>query len=225
MSNIINIEWITTNWDVVLDLAIAHVGLAVPAILGTFILAIPIGWLAHRAGQSRRWRPARASIILLTGVLFGIPSLALFVLLPVILGTSILSPLNVVIALLIYGVALQTRVVAEGFDANDNRATEAADALGYSRARRFWAVDLPLAGPSILAGMRVVSASTISLVSVGTLIGVGSLGDLLTAGFQRNFPTQILVGILATVALAILFDLALVLVGRLVMPWRTKAGL
>lgn len=224
-SSLINIGWVRSNADMIGELAVAHASLASPAIALTFFVALPLGWLAHVSGRSRRWRPARTAIVVATGVLFGIPSLALFVLLPVVLGTSILSPLNVVIALLIYGVALQTRVVAEGFDSSDERPKLAADAVGYSRWQRFFSVDLPLAGPAILAGMRVVSASTISLVSVGTLIGVNSLGDLLTAGFQRNFPTQIFTGIVAIILLAVLYDAVLVLLGRLCMPWQRKAGM
>lgn len=223
----INTTWITTNFSKILELTVDHVKLAVPAILGTLILAIPLGYLAHRLGQShsRLAGTGRNGIIVFAGVLYGIPSLALFVILPLIMGTSILSPLNVIVALLLYGLALQTRVVAEAFDGRDRAAADAAEAIGYTAWEAFWKVDLPLAGPAILAGMRVVSASTLSLVSVGALIGVSSLGDLLTNGFLRTFPTQILTGVVAILILAIVFDLVILLIGRILMPWRKKAGL
>ncbi|CAM2846457.1 ABC transporter permease [Corynebacterium falsenii] len=221
-SSWLNTSWISSNTQMIWNLTVDHIKLAVPVIVLVFFLSIPIGYAAHRAGLSRRWKPARSAVIVATGILYGIPSLALFVVLPVILGTSVLSPLNVIVALLLYGLALQVRVVAEAFDAADPTAKLAATAIGYSMWQRFWLVDLPLAGNSIVAGMRVVAASTISLISVGALIGVSSLGDLLTAGFQRSFPTQILVGIVGIVVLAIVADIVLVIAGRLAMPWRSK---
>ncbi|HEY4598005.1 ABC transporter permease [Corynebacterium sp.] len=215
--------------------------LALPAILGTFIVALPLGYLAHRLGRragvespgtatspsiaNRVAGIGRAGVVLVSALLYAIPSLALFVVLPLVLGTSILSPINVIIALLLYGIALQTRVVAEAFDGRDGRVAAAADAVGFSSWEKFWTVDLPLAGPAVLAGMRVVSASTLSLVSVGALVGVSSLGNLLTEGFLRSFPTQILTGVLGIVVLSVLFDLVLLAIGWLVMPWRRKAGL
>lgn len=237
----LNTSWISQNRSTIADLAWDHVALAVPAILGTFIVALPLGYLAHRLGRragmespgtatspsiaNRVAGIGRAGVVLVSALLYAIPSLALFVVLPLVLGTSILSPINVIIALLLYGIALQTRVVAEAFDGRDGRVAAAADAVGFSSWEKFWTVDLPLAGPAILAGMRVVSASTLSLVSVGALVGVSSLGNLLTEGFLRSFPTQILTGVLGIVVLSVLFDLVLLAIGRLMMPWRRKAGL
>ena len=237
----LNTSWISQNRSTISDLAWDHVALAVPAILGTFIVALPLGYLAHRLGRragmespgnatspsiaNRVAGLGRAGVVLVSALLYAVPSLALFVVLPLVLGTSILSPINVIIALLLYGIALQTRVVAEAFDGRDGRVAAVADAVGFSSWEKFWTVDLPLAGPAILAGMRVVSASTLSLVSVGALVGVPSLGNLLTEGFLRSFPTQILTGVLGIVVLSVLFDLVLLAIGRLIMPWRRKAGL
>ena len=236
----LNTSWISQNRSTIADLAWDHVALAVPAIFGTFMVALPLGYLAHRLGQraakegvgaapspsivARVAGLGRAGVVLVSALLYAVPSLALFVVLPLVLGTSILSPINVIIALLLYGIALQTRVVAEAFDGSDRRVAAAADAVGFSPWQKFWTVDLPLAGPAILAGMRVVSASTLSLVSVGALVGVSSLGKLLTEGFLRSFPTQILTGVLGIAVLSVLFDLVLLAIGRLVMPWRRKAG-
>lgn len=210
-------DWVWANSDRLLELTWAHVNLSWPAVVASFLLALPVGWAAHRH------RPVREMLVVGTGLLYVIPSLALFVVMPLILGTSILSPLNVVVAMTLYGLALQVRTTADAFDTVPVEARQAAAAVGYPAWRRVLAVELPLAGPALLSGIRVVSASTISLVSVGALIGVSSLGTLFTEGFQRSFPTEIIAGLLGTVLLAVLFDLLLVAVGRLAMPWMRRA--
>lgn len=219
-------NWISSNWEQLFSLAWSHLGLALPPIILSFLLSLPLGWAAYRMSaqhRSRRFFDGGAIIVGLTSILYAIPSLALFLLLPVILDSPILSPFNVISALLLYGIALQTRVVAESFTAASDiqsAAVGASSALGYSEGQRILQVELPLAGPGILAGVRVVSASTISMVSVGALIGVSSLGDLITQGFLRNYPEQIIVGTLAIIVLALLMDALLVLLGRLIMPWQ-----
>lgn len=145
----------------------------------------------------------------------------MFILMPLVLGTSILSPLNVVVAMTLYGLALMVRSAADAFDAVPADVRQAAVAAGYSPLKRVLAVEFPLAGPGLISGMRVVAASTVSLISVGALIGVESLGTLFTEGFQRAFPTEIIAGIMCTVALALLIDAALNLLARLTMPWRS----
>ncbi|NLA55368.1 MAG: ABC transporter permease subunit [Corynebacterium humireducens] len=210
--------WVADNAGRIGELAWAHFSLSWPAILASFLLALPVGWFAHRH------RPAREVVVVLTGLLYVIPSLALFVVLPLILGTSILSPLNVIVAMTLYGLALQVRATVDAFGTVPGDVRQAAIATGYPAWRRILTVELPLAGPALLAGIRVVSASTISLVSVGALIGVASLGTLFTEGFQRSFPTQIIVGLVGTVLLAVLLDAALVLLGRLLMPWAGRGG-
>jgi len=130
---------------------------------------------------------------------------------------------NVVVALSIYAVALLVGTAANAFSAVSPAVLDAATASGYSDAGRGLKVELPLAGPVLLAGLRVASVSTVSLVSVGALIGVSSLGSLFTDGFRRDFTTEIVVGVLGTVVLALVFDLILVAAGRVLMPWSTGA--
>ena len=127
------------------------------------------------------------------------------------------------VALTLYGAALLVRSSSEAFDAVDDELLTAATAQGHSAWQRFWRVELPLAGESLLAGTRVVSASTLSLVSVGALIGVQSLGTLFTEGYARSFVTEIVVGIVGTVILAVVFDLVLVALAALLMPWTRRA--
>lgn len=206
-------DWIGANFPRIWDLTVDHLLLAIPAIAAAFVLALPIGWVAHRYPRVREW------VVAATSLLYVIPSLALFIILPLILGTSMLSPINVVVAMTLYGLALQVRSTADAFDTVPDSVRQSAIAMGYATPRRIASVDLPLAGPVILSGLRVVSASTISLISVGALIGVQSLGALFTEGFQRNFPTQIMAGLIGTVLLAVVVDLVLVIVGKWLMPW------
>lgn len=205
--------WAWDNRTVVIDLFLVHAWLSiVPIVLG-FVLALPVGWYASKHPRARG--------VLLSGgsILYTIPSLALFVLLPNIIGTGYLAPVNVIIALTLYAFAIMVRTAADGFTAVSPAVLDAATATGYSPVQRGFLVELPLAGPVLLAGIRVVSVSTISLVTVGALIGVRNLGSLFTSGYRRDFTTEILVGVVAVVLLALLLDALLVLIGRLLMPW------
>jgi osmoprotectant transport system permease protein len=212
-------EWIPRNDDRILLLLVEHVRLALIPVVAGLLLAVPLGWLANRN------RRARAILIPSAGVLYTVPSLALFVVLPGILGTRILSEINIVVALTIYTVALLVRTVADALAAVPGLVVAAATAMGYRPARRFFDVELPLAVPVLIAGLRVATVSNISLVSVGALIGVGGLGELFTEGFQLNFPTEIVTGIVLIMLLALLGDALLLAVGRLATPWvRIGAG-
>ena len=129
-----------------------------------------------------------------------------------------------IVALTIYTVALLVRSIADALAAVPAMVVAAATAMGFRPARRFVEVELPLSVPVLIAGLRVATVSNISLVSVGALIGVGGLGELFTDGYQRNFPTEILTGVVLTVLLALAADAALLGIGRLVTPWeRTRA--
>ena len=215
-----NWVWIGANLPLIAGYVVQHIALSIlPIVLG-FLLSIPLGYWASRSPV------ARAVLLTLGNILYTIPSLALVVLVPVLLGLAILDSKNVIVALLIYALAIMVRSAADAFAAVPENVRQSAVALGYSPAQRFFRVELPLAGPVLLAGIRVVSVSTLSLVTVGALIGVPSLGNLFTDGFQRSFPTEILVGIVLVLVLAAVFDLVLSTIGRLLMPWsrrRTRA--
>ncbi|WP_432573256.1 ABC transporter permease [Kineococcus sp. SYSU DK005] len=213
------IGYLRGNSGVVLDALAQHVVLAVvPLVLGA-LLSLPVGYLGVRF--PRLYQPLMGA----AGVIYAIPSLAVFVTLPYLLGTRILSPVNIVVALTVYTLALMARTVADGLRSVDPALTEAATAMGYRRTRRLLEVELPLALPVVLAGARVAAVSNISLVSVGALIGVGGLGALFTRGFQLFYTAPILVGIVLTLLLAGAADLLLVLLQRRVTPWaRASAG-
>jgi osmoprotectant transport system permease protein len=186
---------------------------ALPLLFG-LIISLPLGWLA------RRYRWLYPPMVSLAGLLYTIPSLALFILLPGILKTKILDPDNVVVALTIYTVALLVRVVADGLAAVPEEVLQAATAMGYRRFGRLVRVELPIAVPVIGAGLRVAAVSNVSLVSVSALIGVPELGLLFTNGFQLAYQTPILLGIILSVVLALAFDTVIQLTTRLLTPWR-----
>ena len=208
--------WVLANLGLIWARTLDHIVLSLPPILLCFVIAVPLGWLAHRYSVSR------GIILTGAGLLYAVPSLPLFFVLPAVIGTGLRSPLNVIIALTLYGVALMVRVVHDGLESVDADVRQSASAVGYSVWSRFWQVELPLAGPVLLAGMRVVAVSTVSLVTVGAVIGVQSLGSLFTDGFQRGIQAEIIAGLVATVALALACDAALVLAGRILMPWTRR---
>ncbi|MDP5228706.1 MULTISPECIES: ABC transporter permease [Arthrobacter] len=209
--------WIGANLGLILDLTAVHLWQSVVALVLGVILSVPLGRLAWR------YRLVRGPLILLTGLLYTIPSLALLILLPAVLGYSAISETNLVVALTVYAVAILVRAVADGLDSVDDDVRRAATAMGYGSARRFWTVELPLAGPVILAGVRVTAMSTIALATVGTLIGVTNLGYLFTNGLDRRLIEEVFAGVAAVVVLAVLVDALLVLAGRLLMPWQRAA--
>ncbi len=206
-------SWFLSHLDDVGSLLLVHAYLAgVPLLIG-LILALPLGWLA------RRFPVLYAPLIVGTGLLYTIPSLALFILMPLVIGTGILDPINVIVALTIYTVALLVRTVADGLGAVPEQVLQAATAMGIGRVRRFFTVELPLAVPVISAGLRVAAVSNVSIVSVAALLGISQLGSLFTDGFARDFLDPIIVGIVASIALAVLFDVVILGLGRAATPW------
>jgi osmoprotectant transport system permease protein len=213
------VNWLANNLDLIGRLSLEHIRLSIAPIVLGFVISIPIGWVAYR------FKLTRGLLLTLAGLLFTIPSLALFVILPPLLGISFLSELNVAIALTIYAVAIMARSVADALLSVDPAVRQSATALGYGSWRRFWTVEFPLAGPVILAGLRVAAVSTISLVTVGILIGTESLGYLFTNGYQRGIIVEILAGVVGVVVIALIVDYLLVLLGRALMPWTRKQKL
>jgi osmoprotectant transport system permease protein len=189
----------------------------VPVIIG-LIIALPLGWLSRRYG----WLyPPMVSI---TGLLYTIPSIALFVLVPPLLGLSSLDPLQVPIALTVYSVALLVRVVADGLSSVPEDVNQAATAIGYGRFRRFLLVELPIAVPVIAAGLRVATVSNVSMVAIAGTIGMSNLGQLFQQGKDLSTPTAyyppIVLGIVLCVVLALVLDVLIVTMTRVATPWR-----
>lgn len=211
-------NWVVNNLDTILELTVDHLRQSIiPIVLG-FVLSLPLGWVAWR------FRLVRGPIIVLTGLLYTIPSLALLILLPSLAGYSARSEANLITALTIYAIAILVRGVSDGLDSVDDGVRQAATATGFGAFRRFWAVEFPLAGPVILAGLRVTAVSTVSLATVGILIGVQNLGYLFTNGLDRRIIAEVFAGIIAVVVIALVIDLILLLIGRALMPWTRAAS-
>ncbi len=190
-----------------------HLWLSLVPVLIGLAIAVPWGIVVQRRPFPRRLTTATASLV------FTIPSLALFVALPMIIDTRILDEANVMVALTAYTAALLVRSVLEALDAVPEQVRDAATAVGYSPLTRMVKVELPLAIPVLVAELRVVVVTNIAMVSVGSVIGIGGLGTWFTAGYQTNKTDQILGGIIVLFALAVVVDLLIDTAGRLVTPW------
>jgi osmoprotectant transport system permease protein len=210
-------NYLFTHLDDAWALTVIHLRLSlIPLVLG-LLIAVPLGAFVHRNRLWRRVTTVTASII------FTVPSLALFVVLPLIIPTRILDESNVIVALTLYTVALLVRVVPEALDAVPPAVLDAATAVGYRPLVRVLKVELPLAIPVLVAGLRVVAVTNISMVSVGSVIGIGGLGTWFTEGYQADKSDQIIAGIIAIFVLAIVVDTLIMLAGKAATPW-TRAG-
>jgi osmoprotectant transport system permease protein len=206
-------RYLLNHLDDLWVLTVVHLRLSlVPIVLG-LLIAVPLGAAVQRTTALRRMTTLTASII------FTIPSLALFVVLPLIIPTRILDEANVIVALTLYTTALLVRAVPEALDAVPEQVRDAATAIGYRPLVRMLKVELPLAIPVLVAGLRVVAVTNISMVSVGSVIGIGGLGTWFTEGYQSNKSDQIVAGIIAIFVLAVVIDSLIMLVGRAITPW------
>lgn len=208
--------WIQRNLAMIGSLLVEHIVLSVLPVLIALVISLPLGFLVFKTKRV-------ANVILaFLGVIYSIPSLALFVMMPLILGTKILNPVNIVAALAIYSIALLVRSVVDGLRSVPASVKQSASAVGYGWLRRLFRVELPLAMPVIYAGLRVVTVSNIALVSVAVLIGSGALGKLFDLGFGSFFYTPIIVGLVLMLALALVADALILLIQRGTLPWFRK---
>lgn len=207
-------KWLEQNLPQVIALIGEHLALSLPAIALSVLVAVPLGRFAQR--RPRIGGPLTSAAALL----YAIPALPMLIVIPLLVGVPLRSSTNMIITLAIYGTALLVRSVVDGFRSVDQTVRESATAIGYSSRGMFWKVDLPLAFPVILAGLRVVTVSTISLATIGALVGIANLGSLLTDGFQRGITSEVVIGIVVTALLALALDGLLLLVGYLLTPWR-----
>ncbi|CAB0531431.1 ABC transporter permease [Corynebacterium diphtheriae bv. mitis] len=209
--------WLVHAWPEVLDLLRAHVLLSVPAIVISVLVAVPVGLFAARHPRVGN------TVVQVTSLAYTIPALPMLVIVPFIVAVPLRSQINVIIALCVYGIALIVRTATDAFRSVPEEVRTAAVAQGMSPSQIAWKVDMPLAIPVLISGLRVLCVSTVGLVTIGALIGVSSLGSLFTDGFQRNITAEVVVGIVAVVLLAVLFDVACLILQRLCTPW-TRPG-
>ena len=206
-------HYLITHLPAAWMLTVIHLRLSLVPVLVGVAIALPWGVLVWRRPPLRRLTTVTASVV------FTIPSLALFVVLPLIIPTRILDEANVIVALTLYTAALMVRVVLEALDAVPQQVRDAASAIGYRPITRLLKVDLPLSIPVLVAGLRVIVVTNISMVSVGAVIGIGGLGTWFTEGYQANKSDQIVAGIIAILMLAFVVDMVILLAGRLATPW------
>jgi len=180
----------------------------------SIVIAVPLALVAYRFG----W--LAGTIVGVTGVLYTIPSLSLFAVLAPFTG---LRARTVVIGLVIYALLILVRNILAGLQNVPADVREAATGMGYGRLRMLWRVELPLALPAIMAGVRVATVSTIALVTVGVIVGTGGLGTMILAGFNNNFyRAEIVTASLLTIALGITADVLLAALGRALTPWTRR---
>ncbi|GIG38311.1 ABC transporter permease [Cellulomonas phragmiteti] len=191
-----------------------HASLTAQAVLIAFVVALPLAALAHA-------RPRLAGPVLATtGVLYTIPSLALFAVLAPVTG---IGRTTVLIGLVVYALLVLVRNVLVGLQGVDPAVRDAARGMGYGRLRLLVRVELPQAVPAIVAGLRLATVSTVALVTVGVVVGYGGLGQLMFRGFRSNYHAEVMTATVLCLVLALVADLALALLGRLLTPWRRSS--
>ncbi len=215
---LIDFGWILDHLDDIGESILQHLQLTILPLIAGFFLSLILAIWAVR--QPRLYGPVTA----VTGILYTIPSLAAFAILRPIFGLSLLTAL---IPLTTYTLLILVRNIVAGFHAVPADVLEAAEGMGYTRRQRLLRVELPLAVPLMLAGVRLASVTTIGLATVAAVLGnsFGGLGQLITEGLQTFFPTKYLLGAVLSVVLALLADALFVQLERIITPWtHARAG-
>jgi len=203
-------SWLFTHVQLFVDAIEQHLLLTVIAVGVGLAISLPLAVLAHR------WRRLRNPVLTVFGIFYTIPSLALFSVLVPYTGLSVLTA---EIGLVGYTVLILARNILVGLEAVPADVIDAADGMGYRRTARLLRVELPLALPAIFAGVRIATVSTIGLITITAIIGLGGLGQLIFEGLIDDFRTPLLMGTLLSILLALLADLTLAGVQRLAVPW------
>lgn len=212
----IRLDWIIDNLGQIGQRLGEHVLMVVASVLIGFVISFGLALLA----RSHRW--TYGPIIAVTSTLYAIPSLALFVLLIPITGLSLTTG---IVALVLYTLLILVRNIVVALDGVPPEVVEAATGMGYGPLQRFWRVELPVATPVIVAGLRIATVTTVGLVAITTFIGLGGLGYLIiNSGTRRFFPTSIYVGVALCVVLAVVADLLLLWLQRRLTPWAAAQG-
>ncbi|MFC0844886.1 ABC transporter permease [Streptomyces noboritoensis] len=203
-------EYLSTRRQILWDAVVQHLQLTAVSVVIGLAVALPL------AVAARRWRWAAGPVLGVTTVLYTIPSLAMFSLLLPVYG---LSATLVVAGLVLYSLTLLVRNILAGLRAVPDETRQAARGMGYGPVRLLLAVELPLALPAAMAGLRIATVSAVSLVTVGAIVGYGGLGNLIYSGMNTYFKAQVLTASVLCVIIAIAADLVLLLAQRLLAPW------
>ncbi len=206
-------DWVSSHTDDIRERLVEHTELTAVALAIGLMIAVPLGIAAWR------WRAFYPPLLAVMGVVYSIPSLALLVFLIPWTG---LTTTTSEIMLVGYTLLILIRNTVAGLDSVPEDVREAARGMGYSQNRQLFAIELPLALPAIIAGIRITAVTTIGLVTITALIGQGGLGRLIYDGLLRDFRTPLVVGTLLVVAMAVVVDLALAGAQRVLMPWNRR---
>jgi osmoprotectant transport system permease protein len=205
------VDWVVDNLDLLSRRIGEHLLVTVIAVVAGFVISFGLAMLV------RRYPPVYGPILAVSGTLYAIPSIALFVLFIPITGLSLLTA---EIALVSYTLVILVRNIVTGLRGVPAEVIEAAAGMGYTDTQRLWRVELPIALPIIVAGLRIATVTTIGLVTIATLIGMGGLGYLIVnIGVQRRFPTATITGVIVVVLLSTAIDLTLHALQRRLTPW------
>ncbi|MER7778842.1 ABC transporter permease [Streptomyces sp. NPDC096191] len=207
-------EYLSTRREILLDAVLQHLELTAASVLVALVVALPLAVLARR----RRW--AAGPVLAVTTILYTIPSLAMFSLLLPVYG---LSASLVVAGLVLYSLTLLVRNILAGLRAVPEEIRQAARGMGYGPVRLLLAVELPLALPAAMAGLRIATVSAVSLLTVGAIVGFGGLGNLIYSGMNTYFKAQVLTASVLCVLIAVAADLLLLGAQRLMTPWTRAA--
>jgi osmoprotectant transport system permease protein len=207
---LIDWDWVARNWGEIVDRTWEHITLTAVSVGLGLVISLALSIVALR------WRWTLSPITWTTGLLYTIPSLALFALLVPIVG---LNATNAVIALTSYTLLILIRNLVAGVDGVPAPVLEAADGMGYTRRSRFWKMEVPLALPVIVAGLRIATVTTVGLVTVTAVLGLGGYGYFILRGLNTFFWTQIIVGVVLSVVLATILDVGFVMLQRVLSPW------
>ncbi|WP_433548979.1 ABC transporter permease [Streptomyces sp. CA-294286] len=202
--------YLSSRREILLDAVLQHLHLTVVSVLLGLLVAVPLALAA------RRWRWAAGPVLGLTTVLYTIPSLAMFSLLLPVYG---LSASLVIAGLVLYSLTLLVRNLLAGLRAVPEETRQAARGMGYGPVRLLLGVELPLAVPAAMAGLRIATVSAVSLVTVGAIVGHGGLGNLIYTGMNSYFKAQVLTASVLCVVIAVAADLLLLGLQRLLTPW------
>jgi len=203
-------QYVSDRHSEIVDATVQHLGLTVAAVVAALVIAFPL------ALSARRHPRLETTILGVSTGIYTVPSLALFALLVPFTG---LSPTTVVIGLALYALTVLVRSMLEGLRSVPDEVRESATGLGYGRSRLLYLIELPLALPVIMAGLRVATVSTVALTTVGSLVAYGGLGNLIRDGVSTNFRAELLTAAVLCVVLAVLLDVLLVLARRMLTPW------
>jgi osmoprotectant transport system permease protein len=204
-------EYVRTRAGDLTAASATHLRITVISVIVGAVIALPLALLA------RRVRGLRGAILGTATAIYTIPSLALFSLLLPFTG---LTERTVIVGLVLYTLTILVRAVLAGLDGVPEEVRDAGRGMGYSRRGLLWRVELPLALPVLIGGLRVATVSTVALTTIGTIVGSGGLGDLISTGLNSNFKAQVLTASVLCVVLALVLDAVILAVQRLLTPWR-----